>query len=120
MIYLDGYIQLKNRSKDIIISGGENIFSIEVEEVLYSYPAVEIAAVVAMPLEKWGETPCAFIELAPGQEIDTEALQTWCRDRLAAYKVPGRFVVTTIPRTKTGKVQTFALREHTKELATQS
>ncbi|MFS4582942.1 acyl-CoA synthetase [Phaeobacter sp. C3_T13_0] len=120
VIHPDGYIQLKDRSKDIIISGGENISSIEVEEVLYNYPAIEIAAVVAMPHEKWGETPCAFIELAPGQEIDTEALRTWCRDRLAAYKVPGRFVVTTIPRTSTGKIQKFALREYAKELAAQS
>lgn len=120
VVHPDGYIQLKDRSKDIIISGGENISSIEVEEVLYSYPAIEIAAVVAMPHEKWGETPCAFIELAPGQKIDTEALRTWCRGRLAAYKVPGRFVVTTIPRTSTGKIQKFALREHAKELAAQS
>ncbi|MDO6485934.1 acyl-CoA synthetase [Shimia thalassica] len=120
VIHADGYIQLKDRSKDIIISGGENISSIEIEEVLYSYPSIEIAAVVAMPHEKWGETPCAFIELAPGQEIDPEALRTWCRDRLAAYKVPGRFVVTSIPRTSTGKIQKFALREHAKELAAQS
>ena len=120
VIHPDGHIQLKDRSKDIIISGGENISSIEVEEVLYSYPAIEIAAVVAMPHEKWGETPCAFIELAPGQKIDTEALRTWCRDRLAAYKVPGQFVVTTIPRTSTGKIQKFALREQAKDIAAQS
>jgi len=120
VVHPDGYIQLKDRSKDIIISGGENISSIEVEEVLYSYPAIEIAAVVAMPHEKWGETPCAFIEPAPGHEIDTEALRTWCRDRLAAYKVPGRFVVTSIPRTSTGKTQKFVLREHAKELAAHS
>ena len=113
----DGYIQLKDRSKDIIISGGENISSIEVEEVLYSYPSVEIAAVVAMPHEKWGETPCAFVELASGQEIDLDALRSWCRDKLAAYKVPAKFVVTTIPRTSTGKIQKFALREQAKEFA---
>lgn len=82
VIHPDGYIRLKDRSKDIIISGGENISSIEVEEVLYSYPCIEIAAVVAMP----HAPPCAFIELASGQEIDAEALRTWCRDRLAAYK----------------------------------
>ncbi|GAB5439186.1 acyl-CoA synthetase [Falsiruegeria mediterranea] len=120
VIHPDGYIQLKDRSKDIIISGGENISSIEVEEVLYSYPTIEIAAVVAMPHEKWGETPCAFIEPSQGHEIDTEALRTWCRDRLAAYKVPRRFVVTSIPRTSTGKIQKFALRERAKELAAQS
>ena len=102
VVHPDGYIQLKDRSKDIIISGGENISSIEIEEVLYSYPSIEIAAVVAMPHEKWGETPCAFIEATPGQEIDTDALRVWCRDRLAAYKVPGRFVVTSVPRTSTG------------------
>ena len=113
----DDYIQLKDRSKGIIISGGENISSIEVEEVLYSYPSVEIAAVVAMPHEKWGETPCAFVELASGQEIDLDALRSWCRDKLAAYKVPAKFVVTTIPRTSTGKIQKFALREQAKEFA---
>jgi fatty-acyl-CoA synthase len=120
VVHPDGYIQLKDRSKDIIISGGENISSIEIEEVLYSYPSIEIAAVVAMPHEKWGETPCAFIEATPGQEIDTDALRVWCRDRLAAYKVPGRFVVTTIPRTSTGKIQKFALRERAKELVEQT
>jgi fatty-acyl-CoA synthase len=116
VVYPDGYIQLKDRSKDIIISGGENISSIEVEEVLYSYPAVEIAAVVAMPHDKWGETPCAFIEASAGHEIDIDALRNWCRERLAAYKVPGKFVITTIPRTSTGKIQKFALRAQAKEL----
>jgi len=114
VIHPDGYIQLKDRSKDIIISGGENISSIEVEEVIYSYPGVEIAAVVAMPHDKWGETPCAFVEPTLGVEIDTDALRKWCRDRLAAYKVPGKFVVTTIPRTSTGKIQKFVLRERAK------
>ncbi|WP_281968017.1 acyl-CoA synthetase [Roseovarius nanhaiticus] len=117
VVHPDGYIQLKDRSKDIIISGGENISSIEVEEVLYGFPSIAIAAVVAMPHEKWGESPCAFIEAAPGQEIDTEALRAWCRARLAAYKVPRMFIVTSIPRTSTGKIQKFALREHAKELA---
>ena len=120
VVHPDGYIQLKDRSKDIIISGGENISSIEVEEVLYSYPAVEIAAVVAMPHEKWGETPCAFIEAAPGQDIDTDALRAWCRERLAAYKVPGSFIITSFPRTSTGKIQKFALREYARELAEQT
>jgi fatty-acyl-CoA synthase len=117
VMHPDGYVQLKDRSKDIIISGGENISSIEVEEVLYRHSAVAIAAVVAMPHEKWGETPCAFIELAAGQHVDAEALTGWCRDQLAAYKVPGRFVFTSIPRTSTGKIQKFVLREHARGIA---
>ncbi len=110
----DGYIQLKDRSKDVIISGGENISSIEVEEALYRHPAVAVAAVVAMPHDKWGETPCAFIELASGQQADAAMLKEWCRKELAAYKVPGRFVFTAIPRTSTGKIQKFVLREQAK------
>ncbi len=100
----DGYIQVKDRSKDIIISGGENISSIEVEEVLYRHPGVSVTAVVAMPDEKWGEAPCAFIELADGHEADEAALRAWCRARLAHYKVPRHFVFTAIPRTSTGKI----------------
>jgi fatty-acyl-CoA synthase len=111
VMHPDGYLQLKDRSKDIIISGGENISSIEVEEVLYRHPAVAVAAVVAMPHEKWGETPCAFVELAEGQTADAEALRGWCRNHLAGYKVPGRYIFTQIPRTSTGKIQKFALRE---------
>lgn len=115
----DGYIQLKDRSKDVIISGGENISSIEVEEALYRHPAVAVAAVVAMPHPKWGETPCAFIELAPGQAADAADLKAWCRKELAAYKVPGCFVFTTVPRTSTGKIQKFLLREQAKAFATE-
>ena len=111
VMHPDGYIQLKDRSKDIIISGGENISSIEVEEALYRHPAVAVAAVVAMPHEKWGETPCAYIEVAPGQHLDADLLQQWCREQLAPYKVPGRFIFMPIPRTSTGKIQKFALRE---------
>ena len=111
VMHPDGYLQLKDRSKDIIISGGENISSIEVEEVLYRHPAVAVAAVVAMPHDKWGETPCAFVELAEGQSADAETLRGWCRSHLAGYKVPGRFVFTRIPRTSTGKIQKFTLRE---------
>ena len=111
----DGYIQLKDRSKDIIISGGENISSIEVEEALYRHPAVSTAAVVAMPHDKWGETPCAFVELKPGQQADSETLRAWCRSQLAPYKVPGRFVFTEIPRTSTGKIQKFVLREQARQ-----
>lgn len=113
----DGYIQLKDRSKDIIISGGENISSIEVEEALYRYTAVETAAVVAMPHDKWGETPCAFVELAAGQTADATALRAWCKDQLAPYKVPGHFVFMSIPRTSTGKIQKFILREQAREIA---
>ena len=112
--YPDGYIQLKDRSKDIIISGGENISSIEVEEVLYRHPDVGVGAVVAMPHEKWGETPCAFVEPVAGRSIEAETLRQWCREHLAAYKVPGRFVFTEIPRTSTGKIQKFQLRERAK------
>ncbi len=117
VMHADGYIQLKDRSKDIIISGGENISSIEVEDALYRHPAVAVAAVVAMPHERWGETPCAFIELVAGQNADADALRAWCRERLAPFKVPGRFVFTEIPRTSTGKIQKFVLRQQAKELA---
>ncbi len=117
VVHPDGYIQLKDRSKDIIISGGENISSIEVEEVLYRHPAVSVAAVVAMPHEKWGETPCAFIELAEGQTLDGEALRSWCREHLAPYKVPGQFVFTPIPRTSTGKIQKFLMRDQARQMA---
>lgn len=115
----DGYLQLKDRSKDIIISGGENISSIEVEEVLYRHPAVAVAAVVAMPHDKWGETPCAFVEPAGGQSSDAEALRAWCRSHLAGYKVPGKYVFTTIPRTSTGKIQKFVLRERAAAFTTE-
>jgi len=116
VVHPDGYVQLKDRSKDVIISGGENISSIEVEEVLYRHEAVAVAAVVAMPHEKWGETPCAFIELADGHSADADMLRAWCRDHLAHYKVPGRFVFAPIPRTSTGKIQKFALREKVRGL----
>jgi fatty-acyl-CoA synthase len=117
VVHPDGYIQLKDRSKDVIISGGENISSIEVEEALYRHAAVAVAAVVAMPHEKWGETPCAFVELNAGQDIDETALRMWCRDHLAPYKVPCRIVFDTIPRTSTGKIQKFALRERAATIA---
>ncbi|WP_297773615.1 acyl-CoA synthetase [uncultured Roseovarius sp.] len=117
VVHADGYIQLKDRSKDVIISGGENISSIEVEEALYRHPAVAVVAVVAMPHEKWGETPCAFVELAEGQAVEAEALRAWCRDHLAPYKVPGKVVFTDIPRTSTGKIQKFVLREQARDLA---
>ena len=112
VMFPDGYIQLKDRSKDIIISGGENISSIEVEDVLYRHPAVAAAAVVAKPDEKWGETPCAFIELKPGvTEPSKDDVIAWCRQHLAPYKVPRAVVFQEIPKTSTGKIQKFLLRD---------
>ena len=111
VMHPDGYIQLKDRSKDIIISGGENISSIEVEDALYKHPAVQAAAVVAKPDEKWGETPCAFVELKPGQSASSEELVAWCKKILAGYKVPRHVVFTELPKTNTGKIQKFKLRE---------
>jgi len=107
----DGYVKIRDRSKDIIISGGENISSIEVEEALYRHPAVLSAAVVAQPDEKWGETPCAFVELKLGAAVSEEELRLFCREHLAGYKVPRKFVFREIPKTSTGKIQKFALRE---------
>jgi fatty-acyl-CoA synthase len=109
--YPDGYIQLKDRSKDIIISGGENISSIEVEDVLYKHPAIQTAAVVAMPDDKWGETPCAFVELKPDQSVTAEAIVAWCRQHLASFKCPRTVIFTELPKTSTGKIQKFQLRE---------
>ncbi len=110
VVHPDGYIQLKDRSKDIIISGGENVSSIEVEEALYRHPAVATVAVVAKPNDKWGETPCAFVELKPGSQVHADELRVWCRNELATYKVPGEFIFTQIPKTSTGKIQKFLLR----------
>ena len=107
----DGYIQLKDRSKDIIISGGENISSIEVEDALYKHPGIAAAAVVAKPDDKWGETPCAFVELKPGVVLSADEVLAWCRAHLARYKVPRHVVFVTLPKTSTGKVQKFVLRE---------
>jgi len=114
--YPDGYIQLKDRSKDIIISGGENISSIEVEEALYKHPDIAACAVVAKPDEKWGETPCAFIELKPGRDLAEKDVIAWCREHLAAYKCPRTVVFTEVPKTSTGKIQKFRLREMAKAL----
>jgi len=116
VLHPDSYIQLKDRSKDIIISGGENISSIEVEDVLYKHPAVAAAAVVAKADDKWGETPCAFIELRPGKSATADELIEWCRGLLARYKVPRHVVFTELPKTSTGKIQKFKLREMTKEV----
>ena len=111
VMHADGYIQLKDRSKDIIISGGENISSIEVEDVLYKHPAVAAAAVVAKPDAKWGETPCAFVETKAGAQVTEDELIAWCRDKLARYKCPRHVVFVELPKTSTGKIQKFKLRD---------
>ncbi|HAA45145.1 MAG: AMP-dependent synthetase/ligase [Halomonas sp. 54_146] len=112
----DGYIEIKDRSKDIIISGGENISTIEVEDAIYSHPAVEEAAVVAKPDEKWGETPCAFVKLKVGYGEVTEAdIIAHCREHLAGYKVPKTVIFSELPKTSTGKIQKFVLREEAKQ-----
>jgi fatty-acyl-CoA synthase len=116
----DGYVEVKDRSKDIIISGGENISSLEVEEALYRHPAVMEAAVVAMPDAHWGERPCAFVALKPGAEDAPPAeaeIVEWCRRHMARYKTPARVVYGPLPKTSTGKIQKFELRERARALA---
>ena len=117
VMFPDGYVQLKDRSKDIIISGGENISSIEVEDTLLKHPAVMFAAVVAKDDEKWGETPCAFVEKKPGHEVTAEELIEYCRQHLARYKCPRYVVFEEIPKTSTGKMQKFKLRDRAKSVA---
>ena len=107
----DGYVKIKDRSKDIIISGGENISSLEVEDVLYRHPAVLAAAVVARPDDKWGETPCAFVELKPGTQVSQAEMIEFCRSHLAKFKAPRAVVFGELPKTSTGKIQKFVLRE---------
>jgi fatty-acyl-CoA synthase len=107
----DGYAKIKDRSKDIIISGGENISSLEVEDALYRHPSVLVAAVVAQLDEKWGESPCAFVELRPGTSATESEIIAHCRTRLAHFKAPKRVIFGTVPRTSTGKIQKFLLRE---------
>jgi fatty-acyl-CoA synthase len=116
VMHPDGYIEIKDRSKDIIISGGENISSVEVEDVLYKHPAVMEAAVVARPDDKWGETPCAFVTLKPGQRISDAELIAFCRQNMARFKVPKTVIFGELPKTSTGKVQKFLLREQAKAL----
>jgi fatty-acyl-CoA synthase len=116
VMHPDGYVQLKDRSKDIIISGGENISSIEVEEALYKHPEVTAAAVVAKPDDKWGETPCAFVEIASDTSLSEQDLIDWCREHLAHYKAPKQIVFEELPKTSTGKIQKFVLRERAKAL----
>ena len=109
--YEDGYVQIKDRSKDIIISGGENISSLELESVLFKHPKILEAAVVAVPDEKWGEVPCAFVSLKNGQEMTSEELIAYCREELAGFKIPKKVVFGPIDKTSTGKVQKYLLRE---------
>ncbi len=111
VLHPDGYIELKDRSKDIIISGGENISSIEIENRLYAHPAVAAAAVVAKPDPTWGETPCAFVELKPGAEATVQDIIAFCRDGLAHFKCPRHVVFGELPKTSTGKIQKFQLRD---------
>ena len=114
VIYPDGYIKIRDRSKDIIISGGENISSIEVEDALYRHPAVMACGVVAAPDPKWGETPCAFVELRTGESATEEDIIAHCRAHLAPFKIPRKVVFGELPKTSTGKIQKFALRERAK------
>ncbi|WP_111429653.1 acyl-CoA synthetase [Rhodobacteraceae bacterium DSL-40] len=116
VMHPDGYVEIKDRSKDIIISGGENISSIEVEDVLYKHPAVMEAAVVAKPDEKWGETPCAFVELKKGMDLPEAELIAFCRANMAHFKAPKAIIYGPLPKTSTGKIQKFLLRQQARDL----
>ena len=116
VMHPDGYLQLKDRSKDIIISGGENISSIEVEDALYKHPAILAAAVVARPDDKWGETPCAFVEVRPGHSLTEEEVIEHCRGLLARFKCPRTVIFHEVPKTSTGKIQKYLLRDEAKSL----
>jgi len=113
----DGYVKIKDRAKDVIISGGENISSVDVEDALYRHPAVAFAGVVAQPDEKWGETPCAYVELQPGATASEAELIEHCRGLLPGFKVPRTVVFTEIPKTSTGKIQKHVLRERSRSTA---
>ena len=112
----DGYVKIQDRSKDIIISGGENISSIEIENTLSKHPSVSIAAVVAKPDDKWGEVPCAFIEILNGKSTTEKELITFCKETLANFKVPKKVEFCELPKTSTGKIQKFELRKKAKNL----
>ncbi|MCK5276532.1 MAG: AMP-binding protein, partial [Alphaproteobacteria bacterium] len=116
VMHPDGYIELRDRAKDIIISGGENISTIEVEGVLYRHPAVLEAAVVARPDEKWGETPCAFVTLKENAKATQEEIIAFCRENMAHFKCPKTVVFGDLPKTSTGKVQKYVLRDKTRGL----
>jgi fatty-acyl-CoA synthase len=113
----DGYIEIRDRSKDIIISGGENISSVEIESVLYQHPDILEAAVVAKKDDKWGETPCAFVTLKRGRNASEEDIINFCREHMATFKAPKSIVFSDLPKTSTGKVQKFVLREKVKNLS---
>ncbi|HEY2630228.1 MAG TPA: acyl-CoA synthetase, partial [Usitatibacter sp.] len=117
VMHPDGYVKIKDRSKDVIISGGENISSQEIEDVLHGHPAVMLAAVVAQPDAKWGETPCAFIELKEGSSASPEEIIEFCRARMARFKAPRTVVFGVLPKTSTGKIQKFVLREKARSTA---
>ena len=117
VMHEDGYIELKDRSKDIIISGGENISSIEIENTIAKHPSVSLTAVVAKPDEKWGEIPCAFIELIDGKSATEKEIINFCRETLAGFKLPRKVVFSSLPKTSTGKIQKFELRKKAKELS---
>jgi len=116
VLHPDGYVEVKDRMKDVIISGGENISSLELEELIYKHPAVMEAAVVARPDDKWGETPCAFVTLKPGETLEAAQLIAWCRERIAHFKVPKTVVFGALPKTATGKIQKFVLRDRARAL----
>jgi len=117
VVHADGYIEIKDRAKDVIISGGENISTLEVEEALYRHPHVLEAAVVARPDDKWGETPCAFVTLKPdAPPVEAAEIIDWCRAHLARFKCPRTVVFAELPKTATGKIQKFQLREQARAL----
>jgi len=116
VVHPNNYIEIRDRLKDVIISGGENISSVEVEAILYNHPNVQAAAVVAMPSEQWGESPCAFVELRDGADGDPDDMIAFCKDRLAGFKVPKAVVFGELPKTSTGKIQKFKLRDKAKDL----
>ena len=111
VVHPDGYVEIRDRSKDVIISGGENIASVEVEQVLDSHPSIVESAVVAMPDEKWGEVPMAYVSLRTGHDLDEAELTAYLRERLAGFKVPRHYVVGELPRTSTGKIRKNVLRQ---------
>lgn len=120
VVHPDGYVQIRDRLKDVIISGGENISSVEIEAALHRHPAVQVAAVVARPHARWGESPCAFVELRPGVEVTEAEIIAFCRDRIAHFKAPKTVVFQALPKTATGKIQKYLLREAAKALGEQS
>ena len=117
VMYPNGYIQIKDRSKDIIISGGENISSVEVENIIAKHEAVSLVAVVAKPDKKWGETPCAFIELIDSNKtVNEEDIINYCKEKMAGFKRPKHVIFGELPKTSTGKIQKFELRKRAKEI----